>query len=123
MKLRSNWLILSGLLFLADVCFGALNTNETPWHVQGTPEVVSQTLQFSKGDAHLVGTLFLPAIGDHLPAVVALHSASAATRDAGLYRHLSEGLQLRALVRVPILRDLPGRLIAFGPRRVCLNEM
>jgi 2-polyprenyl-6-methoxyphenol hydroxylase-like FAD-dependent oxidoreductase len=30
--------------------------------------------------------------------------------------------QLRALVRVPILRDLPGKLIAFGPRRVRLHE-
>ena len=30
--------------------------------------------------------------------------------------------QLRALVHVPILRDLPGKLIAFGPRRVRLRE-
>ena len=30
--------------------------------------------------------------------------------------------QLRALVRIPILRDLPGKLIAFGPRRVRLVE-
>lgn len=29
----------------------------------------------------------------------------------------------RALVRVPILRDVPGRLIAFGPRRVRLKEV
>jgi 2-polyprenyl-6-methoxyphenol hydroxylase-like FAD-dependent oxidoreductase len=28
----------------------------------------------------------------------------------------------RVLVRIPILRDLPGRLIAFGPRRVRLRE-
>ena len=30
--------------------------------------------------------------------------------------------QLRALVRIPVLRDLPARLIAFGPRRVRLLE-
>jgi 2-polyprenyl-6-methoxyphenol hydroxylase-like FAD-dependent oxidoreductase len=29
---------------------------------------------------------------------------------------------LRALLRIPILRDLPARLIAFGPRRVHLRE-
>ena len=28
----------------------------------------------------------------------------------------------RALLRIPILRDLPARLLAFGPRRVRLNE-
>jgi 2-polyprenyl-6-methoxyphenol hydroxylase-like FAD-dependent oxidoreductase len=30
--------------------------------------------------------------------------------------------QLRVLVRIPVLRDLPARLIAFGPRRVRLLE-
>lgn len=30
--------------------------------------------------------------------------------------------QLRLLTRVPIVRDLPPRMIAFGPRRVRLNE-
>ncbi len=30
--------------------------------------------------------------------------------------------QMRLLVRIPILRDLPARLIAFGPRRVHLRE-
>ena len=30
--------------------------------------------------------------------------------------------QLRLLTRVPIVRDLPSRMIAFGPRRVRLNE-
>jgi uncharacterized protein len=92
MKFGSNWLILSGVLFLAPLCSGVSRTTEKPWYVPETPEVVSQTLRFSNGDAHLVGTLYLPARGDHLPAVVALHSASAATREAKLYRHLSEAL-------------------------------
>ena len=29
---------------------------------------------------------------------------------------------VRALLRVPILRDLPAKLIAFGPRRVRLDD-
>jgi len=29
---------------------------------------------------------------------------------------------MRVLVRIPILRDLPTKLIAFGPRRVHLEE-
>jgi len=39
-----------------------------------------------------VGTVYLPANGDHLPAVVALHEAGTATRDAALFQHLTEGL-------------------------------
>ncbi|HEX8816269.1 MAG TPA: alpha/beta hydrolase [Terriglobales bacterium] len=61
------------------------------WHV-AAPPVVAQELKFSSGDAHLVGTVYMPAKGDHLPAVVVFHSASAGTRDAGLYKHLTESL-------------------------------
>jgi pimeloyl-ACP methyl ester carboxylesterase len=53
---------------------------------------VSQEIQFSNGDAHLVGTAYLPQTGDHLSAVVALHHAAIATRDAPLFRHLREAL-------------------------------
>ena len=62
------------------------------WHVAGTPTVISQEVQFSNAGANLVGTAYLPNIGNHLPAVVVLHSAGAATREAALYRHLQEGL-------------------------------
>jgi len=62
------------------------------WHVAATPPLTSQEIQFSNGNAHLVGTVYLPKTGDHLPAVVALHPAGASTREAGLYRHLREGL-------------------------------
>jgi hypothetical protein len=31
--------------------------------------------------------------------------------------------QLRLFTKIPILRDLPPRLIAFGPRRVRLKEI
>ena len=31
--------------------------------------------------------------------------------------------QLKLLLKIPFLRDIPSRLIAFGPRRVRLNEI
>jgi uncharacterized protein len=61
------------------------------WHVE-TNEVVSQEVRFDNGDTHLVGTLYLPKTGDHLPAVVVLHGAGEPTREDELYRHLREGL-------------------------------
>src|SRR5260370_4861276 len=61
-------------------------------HVAGTPTVSAQDVQFANAGANLVGTVYLPNIGNHLPAVVVLHSAGAATREAALYRHLQEGL-------------------------------
>jgi pimeloyl-ACP methyl ester carboxylesterase len=63
-----------------------------PWHVAGPPTVISQEVRFSNAGASLVGTAYLPNTGDRLPAVVVLHSAGAATREAALYRHLREGL-------------------------------
>ena len=62
------------------------------WHVAGTPLVVSQEIQFSNAGASLVGTVYLPSTGNHLPAVVVLHHAGAATRESALYRDLCEGL-------------------------------
>jgi pimeloyl-ACP methyl ester carboxylesterase len=40
----------------------------------------------------LSGTLYLPANARHIPVVIAFHSASSATRDLALYRHLKEML-------------------------------
>jgi uncharacterized protein len=62
------------------------------WHVSQGSSIVSEEVQFSNGEARLSGTVYLPKTGDHLPAVVVLHSAMAATRDSALYRHLREGL-------------------------------
>jgi uncharacterized protein len=76
---------------------GAANS----WHVEGDPKAITQEIQFTNGDVHLAGTLYLPEHGDHLPAVVALHGASDATRDAALYRHLREclpGLGIAVLI-------------------------
>jgi uncharacterized protein len=62
------------------------------WHVQAKPAVLAQEIRFANGDTRLVGTAYLPENGDHLPAIIALHGASDATRSAALYRHLREGL-------------------------------
>jgi uncharacterized protein len=62
------------------------------WHVAGTPIVISEEVHFANAGAELVGTVYLPNLGDRLPAVVVLHHAAAATREAALYRHLREGL-------------------------------
>lgn len=62
------------------------------WHVEARPKVLAQQIKFSNAGANLVGTVYLPETGDHLPAVVALHGASDATRDQALYRHLGQGL-------------------------------
>jgi pimeloyl-ACP methyl ester carboxylesterase len=81
---------LSLLLLFAQAQGVAGNVHDL-WHTAGT-KVISQEVQFSNGQAHLAGTVYLPETGDHLPAVVVLHHAGLATRDAALYRHLTEGL-------------------------------
>jgi dipeptidyl aminopeptidase/acylaminoacyl peptidase len=82
------------VLLSASSCalFSLRNEAADSWHVEGYPKAVAQEIHFTNGDARLVGTLYLPEHGDHLPAVIALHGASDATRDAGVYRHLREGL-------------------------------
>lgn len=82
-------------LFLSASLACAQDTASTQtaarWHAAPT-RIVSQEIRFSNADAHLVGTVYMPENGDRLPAVVVLHSAMAATREAALYRHLREGL-------------------------------
>lgn len=82
-------LVLSAILIHAQNA--PANEFAVRWHADAT-RVVSQEIRFTNGDAHLVGTVYMPEKGDHLPAVVVLHAAMAATREAALYRHLSEGL-------------------------------
>ena len=79
------------VLLLGAQALGAAQNDSDLWHVAGT-KIVSQEVQFSNGQAHLAGTVYLPETGDHLPGVVVLHHAGLATRDAALYRHLKEGL-------------------------------
>jgi hypothetical protein len=81
------------LIGLPDaVSFDSSASVSDPWHVEGIPTVISQEVRFGNAGANLVGTVYLPNIGDHLPAVVVLHHAGAATREAALYRHLREAL-------------------------------
>ncbi|HVI07680.1 MAG TPA: alpha/beta fold hydrolase [Candidatus Binatia bacterium] len=83
------------LLVLAFNSAAQTRSNNEPasslWHVDAVP-VVSEQVHFKNAGAELAGTAYLPEKGDHLPAVVVLHSASAGTREAGLYRHLRESL-------------------------------
>jgi dienelactone hydrolase len=65
---------------------------EDPWGVDGMPAVMHEEVRFSNGDVQLAGTLYYPAQGKHLPAVVVTHGASQPTRDFGLYEHLREAL-------------------------------
>jgi pimeloyl-ACP methyl ester carboxylesterase len=60
--------------------------------VAPTSRALSEKIQFTNGDAHLRGTVYLPETGNRLPAVVVLHHAGLPNRDANLYRHLCEGL-------------------------------
>ena len=85
------------LLFSAGIILGRQIEASEAWHVEGSPKVVAQEMQFKNGDAQLAGTLYLPENGDHLPAVVALHGASDATRKAAVYRHLRQGLPAMGL--------------------------
>src|SRR5579871_3501280 len=92
-----KWRMAFMAILLTVGLFGAVSlvpsasTSDT-WHVAGTPSVISQEVQFANAGANLVGTVYLPKTGDHLPAVVVLHSAGAATRESALYHHLLEGL-------------------------------
>jgi dipeptidyl aminopeptidase/acylaminoacyl peptidase len=86
------------------------------WHVAVTPPVDSQEVQFTNGNAHLVGTVSLPRNGNHLPAVVVLHDAGIPTHEAALYRHLRKGLP--ALGFAVLIYDRRGRDESYGDPRV-----
>ncbi len=87
-----------------------------PWHVAGTPSVISQEVQFANAGASLVGTVYLPNTRDHLPAVVVLHSAGAATRDSALYHHLREGLPALGFAVLIYDRRGSGQSSGSGPQ-------
>src|SRR5258708_35337017 len=78
------------------------------------PILLSQEVRFANGNANLVGTIHLPANGDHLPAVVSLHGASNPTRLDALYRHLREGLP--AIGIAVLIYDRRGSGVSSGSR-------
>jgi dipeptidyl aminopeptidase/acylaminoacyl peptidase len=90
------------------------------WHVAAA-SVVSKEIRFSNGNVQLVGTLYMPEVGDHLPAMVALHPALAATREAGVFKHLRQGLP--ALGIAVLLYDRRGSGQSSGDRNRADFEM
>jgi len=58
------------------------------WRAPASTIVVAEEKEFQNGDVHLYGTLYLPGGSKRFPAVIAVHSASSATRDLPLYQHL-----------------------------------
>jgi dipeptidyl aminopeptidase/acylaminoacyl peptidase len=93
MKLRIALTVILLAIGLPDASsFDSSASASDPWHVAGTPTVISQEVRFANAGASLVGTVYLPSVGGHLPAVVVLHDASIPTKEAALYRHLREGL-------------------------------
>ena len=83
-------------LRVAALAFMLTSTSPTfaadPWAATPVPGITQQEFRFSNGDTPLVGTLYMPTAGDHLPAVVALWGASNPLHDMPLYRHLAQGL-------------------------------
>ena len=60
------------------------------WSAPATAIVISEERQFQSGGVSLSGSLHLPKGSGPFPAIIALHSASSATRDLPLYRHLKD---------------------------------
>ena len=58
------------------------------WYFDETPEIAARELTFRSGDAVLSGTAYVPAEGDSLPGIVALHGASEPLRSSAAYEHL-----------------------------------
>jgi len=95
LEFMKSLIALMGIMLTASLLHASLESSTAtaqPWYVPGTPIIISQEVQFTNAGANLAGTVYLPNAGNHLPAIVVLHSAGAATREAALYRHLREGL-------------------------------
>jgi uncharacterized protein len=61
-----------------------------PWSAPASTVLVEEEKTFRDGDTPLSGTLYLPSSSRPVPAMVALHAASAPTRELALYRHLRQ---------------------------------
>jgi pimeloyl-ACP methyl ester carboxylesterase len=77
----------------ALLCITTASLAQQPeWHADPTPAITQQPVHFSNASVNLAGTLYLPAVGDHVPAVVVLWGAQAPTRDFALYQQLATAL-------------------------------
>ncbi|HEY0596581.1 alpha/beta hydrolase family protein, partial [Sphingopyxis sp.] len=63
-----------------------------PWSAPATTRVTTEERRFASGDTELAGTLYMPASGKPVAAVVVTHSASSPLRTASLYDHLKTAL-------------------------------
>ncbi|MEZ0471550.1 alpha/beta hydrolase family protein [Luteimonas salinilitoris] len=59
-----------------------------PWSAPATTHVVAEDRRFTRGDAELSGTLYMPSSPEPVAAVVVTHSASSPLRTSSLYDHL-----------------------------------
>jgi hypothetical protein len=55
------------------------------WQIEGTPRITSQDIEFTNGDMHLSGTVYLPVEGKKMSGPVVLHGAEAPKRNEKLY--------------------------------------
>jgi dipeptidyl aminopeptidase/acylaminoacyl peptidase len=70
----------------------AQNPPSPSWRATASANVIVEERSFASRGAQLSGTLYIPRASKPVPAIVVLHSASSATRDLPLYRHLIEML-------------------------------
>jgi pimeloyl-ACP methyl ester carboxylesterase len=65
-------------------------TTPPVWSAPASTIVISEERQFQNGDVQLSGSLHLPKGSGPFPTIIALHSASSATRSLPLYQHLKD---------------------------------
>lgn len=68
-----------------------------PWAAVPTTQTIAEPKQFKSGNALLRGTLYLPATGKMLGAIVVTHGAALPLRSSALYEHLIEMLPPRGI--------------------------
>ncbi|HEY1200658.1 MAG TPA: alpha/beta fold hydrolase, partial [Niastella sp.] len=94
-KQASGWKLLRAVAIAAPCFLGSGlpafgQAAIPPWSAAASTIVVAEEREFQNGEVHLRGTLYLPSGSPPYPAVIALHSASSATRDLPLYQHLKD---------------------------------
>jgi len=87
-RLSAIWILSAFTFFTASA--NAIANDK--WQAESESPVVTENISFENQGAHLQGTLYLPATGNHLPALVVMHGAEAPTRDYAMYRHLAQDL-------------------------------
>lgn len=90
---RLGAMAVAAMLLLVDgAARAASSTTTPPWNAPASTTIVSEDKLFQSHGASLAGTLYLPAGGHALGAVVVTHGAAIPLRNALLYQHLTEML-------------------------------